>query len=104
MHCLRKMRDYCCHLPAGAAFALEPPNKNENADFGPNEVDTKKIGEVADYADNKFDTAAPGTIEQRSLPVIVADRWLYYSIHSSLLMGCCQALDASIARCYALSI
>ena len=44
----------------GAAFALEPPNKNENADFGPNEVDTKKIEEVSVSADNPYDTAAPG--------------------------------------------
>ena len=50
------------HLwPAGAAFALEPPGKSDNADLGPNEVSKEKIGEVSEYADNKFDTAAPGT-------------------------------------------
>lgn len=47
--------------PAGAAFALEPPNKNENADLGPNEVSKEKIGEISKDADNPFDTAAPGT-------------------------------------------
>ncbi|CAK0740247.1 hypothetical protein CVIRNUC_001236 [Coccomyxa viridis] len=47
-------------MASGAAFALEPPNKNENADFGPNEVDTKKIEEVSVAADNPYDTAAPG--------------------------------------------
>lgn len=47
-------------LASGAAFALEPPNKNENADFGPNEVNTKKIEEISVGADNPFDTAAPG--------------------------------------------
>ena len=46
--------------PAGAAFALEPPGKNDNADFGPNEVSKEKIGEVSLDADNPYDTAAPG--------------------------------------------
>ncbi len=48
--------------PAGAAFALEPPNKNDNADFGPNEVSKEKIGEVSLDADNPYDTAAPGPL------------------------------------------
>lgn len=52
----------CLVLPAGAAVALEPPNKNENADFGPNEVNTEAIAKGFVGADNKYDTAAPGLI------------------------------------------
>ena len=64
---------------AGAAFALEPPGKNENADLGPNEVTKDKIGEVSLDADNPFDTAAPGTASHARLSALAVEQgWGFY--------------------------
>ncbi|EIE27575.1 hypothetical protein COCSUDRAFT_39203 [Coccomyxa subellipsoidea C-169] len=37
-----------------------PPQENQNADFGPNEVTKESIGDISLDANNPFDTAAPG--------------------------------------------
>ncbi len=40
-----------------------PPQENENADFGPNEVTKGSIGEISLDADNPFDTSiGPGEL------------------------------------------
>jgi hypothetical protein len=47
-------------LLSGAALADLPPQINENADFGPNEVSKQTIKDTSVGADNPFDQAAPG--------------------------------------------
>ncbi len=39
-----------------------PPQENQNADLGPNEVTKESIGDISLDANNPFDTAAPGEI------------------------------------------
>lgn len=47
-----------------------PPQENENADFGPNEVTKGSIGEIALDADNPFDTSrGPGELQTCGPPV-----------------------------------
>ncbi len=44
-----------------------PPQENENADFGPNEVTKGSIGEISLDADNKYDTSTgPGELQTQA--------------------------------------
>ena len=45
---------------AEAEAYQSPPQENQNADFGPNEVTKDSIGDISLDANNPFDTAAPG--------------------------------------------
>ncbi len=43
-----------------------PPQENQNADLGPNEVTKESIGDISLDANNPFDTAAPGELQHFS--------------------------------------
>ena len=47
-----------------------PPQENENADFGPNEVTKDSIGDISLDANNPFDTSTgPGELQTHGLPI-----------------------------------
>ena len=71
---------------AEAEAYQSPPQENQNADFGPNEVTKDSIGDISLDANNPFDTAAPG--EQRSAVPL---------FDTSQLITLCGAMQASCA-------
>ena len=54
---------------AEAEAYQSPPQENQNADFGPNEVTKDSIGDISLDANNPFDTAAPGELQPPAPPV-----------------------------------
>lgn len=57
---------------------------DENADFGPNEVTKKSIGDISLDADNPYDTAAPGVQMHKAHALLYLTVWVQCLIKSRM--------------------